>query len=94
MEADKHGRTPGAHNDLIFALLADGVEESIGVRIGGFGRCRQTLVQLRGVTGAAVGMGPPPQTRHRQGLARVTVMLIIIDCCRSVLTERCSKIAR
>ena len=63
---------------------------------GGYGRCRQTLVELRGVTGAAVGMGPPPQTRHRQGLARVTVMLIIIiiDCCRSVLTERCSKIAR
>jgi hypothetical protein len=55
-----------------------------------------TLVQLRGVTGAAVGRGPPPQTRHRQDFARVTVMLIIIttDCCRSVLTERRRKIAR
>jgi hypothetical protein len=33
MEVGKYGRTPGARNDLICALLvlADGVEESIGV---------------------------------------------------------------
>jgi hypothetical protein len=35
MEAGKHGRTPGAQNDLICALLADGVEETIGARNGG-----------------------------------------------------------
>lgn len=66
MEADKHGRTPGAHNDLICALLADGVKESIGVRIGGFRRCRQTLVQLRGVTELRSAWG-----RHRRpGIGR------------------------
>lgn len=46
MEADKHGRIPGAQNDLICALLADGVEESIGVHIGGYLRTRRGPVRV------------------------------------------------
>jgi hypothetical protein len=48
--------------------------------------------QLRSVSGAAADMVLTPQTRHRPGLVRVTV--ILIERCRSVLTERCRKIAR
>jgi hypothetical protein len=52
----------------------------------------RTRRQLRSVSGAAADIVLTPQTRHRPGLVRVTVMLI--ERCRSVLTERCRKIAR
>ena len=51
-----------------------------------------TRRQLRSVSGAAADMVLTPQTRHRPGPVRVTVMLI--ERYRSVLTERCLKIAR
>jgi hypothetical protein len=67
------------------------VGQALAAAHSGYARCRQTLIQL----GSANGRGRhvlPPQTRHRQVLARVTVTSI--DRCRSVLTESCRKITR
>ena len=66
--------------------------ESARVPIGRSGAASEPAVSYGASAELRPDMVLTPQTRHRPGLVRVTVMLI--ERCRSVLTERCRKIAR
>jgi hypothetical protein len=79
----------GTQIDPFCAAPSADVAAATSVQNGGYARCRRTLSQLRSVNGRGRHV-LPPQTRHWQGLARVTVTSI--DRCRSVLTESCRKI--